>query len=182
MSRIAVIDFETTGLSPGMGDRATEAAIVLVEGGQVGDRFQSLMNAGMCIPAFITTLTGITNAMVAAAPAADQVMRNANRFVGNAPPWSRTTPRSTVGSGKLNWFAQAKQQCNPLLAPCWLPEGFTRRRPATSLKCWLTTISCPKQAVPTGPWLMLKWLRRCWGRFSMICACDIALQGQIMVC
>ena len=29
---IAVVDFETTGLSPAMGDRATEIAIVLVEG------------------------------------------------------------------------------------------------------------------------------------------------------
>ncbi len=85
MSRIAVIDFETTGLSPVMGDRATEVAIVLVEDGRVVDRFQSLMNAGLYIPAFITALTGITNSMVAAAPAAESVMRDANRFVGNAP-------------------------------------------------------------------------------------------------
>ena len=70
MSRIAVIDFETTGLSPAMGDRATELAIVLVEDGQVVDRFQSLMNAGVHIPAFITSLTGNTNAIVATAPAA----------------------------------------------------------------------------------------------------------------
>ena len=85
MSRIAVIDFETTGLSPAMGDRATEVAIVLVEHGKVVDRFQSLMNAGRYIPSFIESLTGISNAMVAAAPAAEQVMREANRFVGNAP-------------------------------------------------------------------------------------------------
>lgn len=65
---IAVIDFETTGISPERGDRATEVAIVLVQDGQVVDRFQSLMNAGVRIPAFITGLTGITNAMVAAAP------------------------------------------------------------------------------------------------------------------
>jgi DNA polymerase-3 subunit epsilon len=85
VSRIAVIDFETTGLSPAMGDRATEVAIVLVEGGRVVDRFQSLMNAGVRIPAFITGLTGITNAMVACAPDAATVMADANRFVGNAP-------------------------------------------------------------------------------------------------
>lgn len=85
MSRIAVIDFETTGLSPAMGDRATEVAIVLVEHGQVVDRFQSLMNAGRYIPSFIESLTGISNAMVAAAPAADTVMREASRFVGEAP-------------------------------------------------------------------------------------------------
>lgn len=82
---IAVIDFETTGLSPAMGDRATEVAIVLVEGGRVVDRFQSLMNAGVRIPAFITGLTGITNAMVASAPDAATVMADANRFVGSAP-------------------------------------------------------------------------------------------------
>ena len=85
MSCIAVIDFETTGLSPAMGDRATEVAIVLVENGSVVDRFQSLMNAGLHIPAFITSLTGISNAMVANAPDAATVMLNASRFVGNAP-------------------------------------------------------------------------------------------------
>lgn len=83
--RIAVIDFETTGLSPALGDRATEVAIVLLEGGRVVDRFQSLMNAGVRIPAFITGLTGISNAMVAAAPDAATVMAQASRFVGSAP-------------------------------------------------------------------------------------------------
>jgi DNA polymerase III subunit epsilon len=32
MTAVAVIDFETTGLSPTMGDRATEIAVVIVEG------------------------------------------------------------------------------------------------------------------------------------------------------
>ena len=85
MSPIAVIDFETTGVSPGQGARATEVAIVLLEGGQVVDRFQSLMKTGVWIPSFITQLTGITNAMVNAAPDAAQVMQDAARFVGDAP-------------------------------------------------------------------------------------------------
>ena len=85
MSLVAVIDFETTGLSPAMGDRATEVAIVLLEAGVVVDRFQSLMNAGVHIPAFITSLTGISNAMIASAPPADRVMRDASRFTGNVP-------------------------------------------------------------------------------------------------
>ncbi|MDP1686787.1 PolC-type DNA polymerase III [Hydrogenophaga sp.] len=84
-SPIAVIDFETTGISPTMGDRATEVAIVVTEAGRVVDRFQSLMNAGVHIPSFITQLTGITNAMVASAPPAEQVMREAARFVGQVP-------------------------------------------------------------------------------------------------
>ena len=85
MSPIAVIDFETTGTSPGMGDRATEVAIVMLEGGQVVDRYQSLMNAGVRVNSFITQLTGITNEMLQAAPPADQVMREAARFVGGRP-------------------------------------------------------------------------------------------------
>ncbi|WP_342721126.1 3'-5' exonuclease [Acidovorax sp. FHTAMBA] len=85
MPPIAVIDFETTGISPGQGARATEVAIVLLEQGQVVDRFQSLMKTGAWIPPFITQLTGITNAMVNAAPDAAQVMQDAARFVGDAP-------------------------------------------------------------------------------------------------
>ena len=85
MTRLAVIDFETTGISPGQGDRATEVAIVIVDNGQVVDRFQSLMNAGVRIPSFITQLTGITNAMLASAPSAAQAMAEASRFVGHLP-------------------------------------------------------------------------------------------------
>ena len=85
MGPIAVIDFETTGMSPETGGRATEVAIVLLEDGQVVGRYQSLMNAGVWIPPFITQLTGITNAMVRDAPPAAEVMREAARFVGDAP-------------------------------------------------------------------------------------------------
>ncbi len=85
MNAIAVIDFETSGLMPEAGGRATEVAIVLTEAGRIVDRFASLMNAGVRIPPFITELTGISNAMVSAAPPAEQVMREAARFVGNRP-------------------------------------------------------------------------------------------------
>jgi DNA polymerase III subunit epsilon len=85
LTAVAVIDFETTGLSPGMGDRATEIAVVLMEGEQVVDRFQSLMNAGVRISAFIEAYTGISNAMIATAPPAERVMADASRFVGGRP-------------------------------------------------------------------------------------------------
>ena len=85
MTTVAVIDFETTGLSPQMGDRATEIAIVMLEGDQVVDRYQSLMNAGVRISSFIEAYTGISNAMVAEAPIASHVMAEASRFVGGRP-------------------------------------------------------------------------------------------------
>ena len=83
--RFAVLDFETTGLSPAAGDRATEIAIVVMEGEREVDRFQSLMNAGVRLSSFIEDYTGITNEMVAAAPPAAEVMAQARRFVGDTP-------------------------------------------------------------------------------------------------
>jgi len=82
---VAVIDFETTGSSPGQGARATEIAAVLVQGGQVVGRFQSLMNAGVWVSPFITQLTGISNAMVQAAPPARAVMQEVMRFTRGYP-------------------------------------------------------------------------------------------------
>ncbi|MDR0216491.1 MAG: 3'-5' exonuclease [Comamonas sp.] len=76
-SAIAVIDFETTGMTPTQGARATEVAIVLLEQGRVVDRFQSLMQTGAWVSPFITQLTGITNEMLRTAPPAADVMREA---------------------------------------------------------------------------------------------------------
>ncbi len=85
METVAVLDFETTGLSPNMGDRATEIAITLLKDGQIIDRFQSLMNAGRRIPSDVVHLTGITNEMIGSAPSIEQVMRDAVKFVGKTP-------------------------------------------------------------------------------------------------
>lgn len=82
---VAVIDFETTGLSPAQGDRATEIAAVILESGKVVDRYQCLMNAGVRIPSFIEGLTGISNAMIREAPPVGHVMREVSTFVGDYP-------------------------------------------------------------------------------------------------
>jgi DNA polymerase-3 subunit epsilon len=82
--RYAVVDFETTGLSPVHGDRAIEFAVVLMEDGRAIDAYQSLINPGARLPAFITAFTGITDAMVATAPPAAVVLPQALAFVGQA--------------------------------------------------------------------------------------------------
>lgn len=82
---LAVIDFETTGLSPEMGARATEIAVVLIRDGVIVGRYQSLMNAGVHIPSFIEELTGISNAMVRKAPPVADVMAAAADFIGDMP-------------------------------------------------------------------------------------------------
>jgi DNA polymerase III subunit epsilon len=78
---IIVFDFETTGLSPDMGDRAIEIGAVLIEQGRITDRFQQVMNPGVRIPLFIENLTGITNAMVKEARKNSEVMSEFFAFI-----------------------------------------------------------------------------------------------------
>jgi DNA polymerase-3 subunit epsilon len=85
MERIAVIDFETTGISPSTTCRATEIAVVIMEQGVIVERYQSLMNAGVRIPSFIESLTGISNSMLRTAPPAERVMNEVAEFVGLTP-------------------------------------------------------------------------------------------------
>jgi DNA polymerase III subunit epsilon len=84
-SSLIVLDFETTGMSPNLGARPTEVAAVRIENGHIVDRFQSLMDAGVYVPAFITELTGITNAMVRNAPPIKRVMRELHSFIDGQP-------------------------------------------------------------------------------------------------
>lgn len=83
--QIVVLDFETSGMSPDRGDRAIEIGAVLLRGGDIVERFQSLMNPGRRINPFIESYTGITNAMLAAAPAPAEVMARFADFIGDLP-------------------------------------------------------------------------------------------------
>lgn len=84
MSATVVIDFETTGLGPAQGARATEVAAVRIEDGRVIARYQSLMRSGARVPPFIEQLTGISNRMLEAAPPAAQVMHEVTAFARGA--------------------------------------------------------------------------------------------------
>lgn len=63
----AIVDLETTG---GMAkrDKITEVGIVLFDGEEIIETYQSLVNPGRSIPPEITRITNITNEMVADAP------------------------------------------------------------------------------------------------------------------
>jgi DNA polymerase-3 subunit epsilon len=79
---IVMLDFETTGLSPDMGDRITEVAALRIVGGKVVERYVSLINCNVRIPSFITGLTGITQAMVDGAPPVSTVVPELLDFIG----------------------------------------------------------------------------------------------------
>lgn len=82
MQTYAVIDFETTGLGP-PADRIIEVGAVLVRDGEVVDTFSELMDPGFSIPPFITSLTGITNAMLRGRPSPEAVMPRLRAFLGD---------------------------------------------------------------------------------------------------
>jgi DNA polymerase-3 subunit epsilon len=80
---IVMIDFETTGLSPEQGDRITEVAALRIVKGVVVERYVSLINCDVKIPAFITGLTGITQAMLDGAPPVAHVLPRLLDFIGS---------------------------------------------------------------------------------------------------
>lgn len=78
---VVILDFETTGLSPAMGDRAIEIGAVCIEDGEIKGHFQELMNPGRRIDSFIEDYTGISNEMLKDAPSCEEVMHKFADFI-----------------------------------------------------------------------------------------------------
>ncbi len=68
-----VVDTETTGGRAYYGDRITEIAAVVVQGGKIVEVFETLVNPERPIPYFVSQLTNITWDMVKNAPTFDRV-------------------------------------------------------------------------------------------------------------
>jgi DNA polymerase-3 subunit epsilon len=81
--KFAVIDVETTG-GFASGHRVTEVGIVISDGQQILEEYHTLINPLRDIPHYITTLTGITNAMVANAPTFEAVAESIQAFMQDA--------------------------------------------------------------------------------------------------
>lgn len=77
-----VTDTETTGSRAG-DDRVIEIGAVKVEGGEITETFQQLINPGRHIPRRITRLTGISTGMVFDQPTAEEVLPEYLDFLGD---------------------------------------------------------------------------------------------------
>ncbi|MDR1994053.1 exonuclease domain-containing protein [Azonexus sp.] len=78
MRPFAFVDLETTGATASR-DRITEIGIVEIDADGEVREWQQLVNPGVPIPPFIEQLTGISNAMVAAAPSFAEVAEETRR-------------------------------------------------------------------------------------------------------
>lgn len=76
------LDLETTGLDPEW-DSIIEIGMVRVRRGEVAAEYSTLVNPGTEIDEFITELTGITNDMLASAPAITEALPTARDFLGD---------------------------------------------------------------------------------------------------
>lgn len=79
-----VFDLETTGTSC-RSDQVVEISAIRVADNQAVEEFSSLVNPGCSIPYYATQVNGITDDMVADAPAFEPVLEDFLSFVGELP-------------------------------------------------------------------------------------------------
>ncbi len=79
-----VFDLETTGLSPLRGARVIEIGAVKIEDGEITDKFQSLVNPRITIPAFLSGINGITDAMLEDQPKSEEIFPQFQKFINSA--------------------------------------------------------------------------------------------------
>lgn len=77
-------DLETTG-TDARRERITEIGACIVKNGVTGETFHTYVNPEKPISAFITKLTGITDATVSGAPKEDEAVRAFREFCGDRP-------------------------------------------------------------------------------------------------
>ncbi len=131
LERVAfcVVDLETTGLSP---TRASiiEIGGVRIEGLEIRDRFETLVDPGAPVPSTITRLTGIRDGMLAGAPDADAALRGLRDWLDRTPGGCFTAHNARFDAGFVGrGFAAAGLAplaepvlCTRLLARRLLPE------------------------------------------------------------
>ncbi|MBE0475777.1 MAG: hypothetical protein IBX62_01560 [Coriobacteriia bacterium] len=81
---LVAVDIEATGARPGHHE-VIEIGAVRIEAGRIADRYSSLVRtSGRPIPPVISTLTAISDAMLAEAPGMDDVLETFRRFADGA--------------------------------------------------------------------------------------------------
>ena len=147
-----VVDLETTGL--GAGAEITEIGAVRVRGGAVVEEFSSLVKPSRPIPPFITSLTGITPAMVAHADPIASVME---RFMAWSGLGTKERPvlvahNASFDVGFLRRAARASSLPWPrvrvvdtlALARLALPRPLVRNHKLATIASYFGTVTVPE--------------------------------------
>jgi ATP-dependent DNA helicase DinG len=84
LNKFVVIDLETTGNLPKKGEKIIQFAAVVIENGEITEKFSSLINPQKPIPAFIEELTGLHDDMVKEAPIFSEIASKIIALLDNA--------------------------------------------------------------------------------------------------
>ena len=82
---VLAVDTETTGMDPAVGARLVEVAHVRIAAGALAEEWSSLVKPGVPIPIEASRVHGISDAMVADAPAMAEVGRTWRAALGDHP-------------------------------------------------------------------------------------------------
>ena len=82
-TEFVIFDVETTGLSPGMGDRVIEVAALKVKNLEPVEEFHSFVNPGREISPGAFMVNGITTEMLAGSPRIERVLPRLLNFLAN---------------------------------------------------------------------------------------------------
>lgn len=119
-----VVDIETTGGNAGA-SRITEIAVIIYNGVEVTDRWETLVNPQQHIPLYITALTGISNEMVSGAPLFEDIaeqlfqMLSGRVFVAHNVNFDYSFVRHQLEEAGFKWTAaklctvRAARKINP---------------------------------------------------------------------
>lgn len=84
LGRAIVLDTETTGLSPRMGDKIVElAASEMIDGRLTGNNFHAYINPGIPVPFEATEVHGLTDAFLADMPFFEDIVDDFIGFLGD---------------------------------------------------------------------------------------------------
>lgn len=148
--KYAVFDLETTGFYADQGDEIIEIGAVLVEGMEITETFQSLINPRRSIPAASTQVHGIRDADVADAPTIEAVLPKFLQFVGNRiwvaqnakfdlsfvmhklkqlnQPLKQTIVVDTIGLSKMIFQYETSHNLDKIMARLGIPKSGDRHR------------------------------------------------------
>jgi exonuclease, DNA polymerase III, epsilon subunit family len=122
-TEFVVFDLETTGAkSPPC--RITEIGAYRVKNGEITGEFQTLVNPESSIPPFITSLTGISEAMVSDAPRFYEIAHDFLEFIGDAVLVAHNAP---FDMGFLNYEIGRIYEDYRVANPCLCTVQLSRR-------------------------------------------------------
>lgn len=92
MSRIVIVDVETTGHSVQRGGRVIEIGAVAVDNGAVCEEYDTLIDTGALISYGAYLVHGISEEMLAGKPSPEDVWGRFHEFVGDSPLVAHNSP------------------------------------------------------------------------------------------